>query len=910
MRPLKLSVQGFTCFREHTELDFADMELYAIQGATGSGKSSLLDAMCFALYGSTPRLGSKGMDALISQGERGLTVSLEFEVGGERYRVARARGRRQSENELRLEQFSDGRYLSLTDTKVVLTQAAIERVLGLDFDAFTRAVLLPQGEFGRFLRGSGKERQELLGALLNMAHVKRMAEVAGEKSRELGAKLKGTHALLDGEYADISEARLAGWKAEGQAAEFEAARLTAERETLGAELARLRQQEEHFQAREAAARQLADLDARAAAVLAGAGRAASARRVAGVLPLLDAAARAGEAAERAGRELATRQAALDQSAAALKVTQQHLHAAQQAAERSPDLQARADALKEAEADLRRLKLAGGTVTTSHADPLPWDEEAHHAAREAAQKLDQVRLERVQLDAARASIGALKTRIAADEAQQRESEAELERVKADGVRIKDELDSASEGLKVARERAGLAAHRAHLHVGAPCPLCEQTVAALPAAPAEDLSALSARVQGLERTRDGLRERFADLRAAGKARAAKLERDRAELVEWETSTLDREKAVRAQESALTGDPHATVQRLLAGLAARVRQAGADPAGERGRLLTQIEDARRRLDDARATAARAESALAAAQASFEAAQAVQAGRASEAAEAATRLQGALAALGLNAKQARSQALPESEIQALETAHRQLQAGRERLLAALAELERKLGAAPYDPARLRAAERELAAAEAALTGARQRIGALAEQLRAGEQKLARKGELEAEATRLAAQFDTWAALAQSLKANEFQQYLLQEVEAQLLTRAGALLFEISDGRYRLTLEGSEYSVQDLWNAGETRGVRTLSGGETFLASLALAIALSDYLAGNRVLGALFLDEGFGTLDPQALEAVAGALESLRTQGRMVGVITHVESLSERLPARILVSKSVAGSRAMRMDG
>ena len=108
---------------------------------------------------------------------------------------------------------------------------------------------------------------------------------------------------------------------------------------------------------------------------------------------------------------------------------------------------------------------------------------------------------------------------------------------------------------------------------------------------------------------------------------------------------------------------------------------------------------------------------------------------------------------------------------------------------------------------------------------------------------------------------------------------------------------------------VQDLWNAGEVRGVKTLSGGETFLASLSLAIALSDYLAGNRVLGALFLDEGFGTLDPQALEAVANALENLRTQGRMVGVVTHVESLSERLPSRLLVTKSVAGSSVQRFD-
>ena len=178
----------------------------------------------------------------------------------------------------------------------------------------------------------------------------------------------------------------------------------------------------------------------------------------------------------------------------------------------------------------------------------------------------------------------------------------------------------------------------------------------------------------------------------------------------------------------------------------------------------------------------------------------------------------------------------------------------------------------------RDLTATDAALTAAREQAGRLAEQERQLRERLERKADIHARAQAASRALDTWQTLTNSLKANEFQQFLLAEIEAQLLTRAGILLFEISDGRYRLALQDGEYVVQDLWNAGEVRGVKTLSGGETFLASLSLAIALSDYLAGNRVLGALFLDEGFGTLDPQALEAVANALENLRTQGRKIG--------------------------------
>jgi exonuclease SbcC len=92
-------------------------------------------------------------------------------------------------------------------------------------------------------------------------------------------------------------------------------------------------------------------------------------------------------------------------------------------------------------------------------------------------------------------------------------------------------------------------------------------------------------------------------------------------------------------------------------------------------------------------------------------------------------------------------------------------------------------------------------------------------------------------------------------------------------------------------------------RSARTLSGGETFIASLALALALSDTLAGHTALGALFLDEGFGTLDAETLDAVTGVLQALTANGRMVGVISHVAALTERLPARLLVHKGVEGS-------
>jgi exonuclease SbcC len=108
---------------------------------------------------------------------------------------------------------------------------------------------------------------------------------------------------------------------------------------------------------------------------------------------------------------------------------------------------------------------------------------------------------------------------------------------------------------------------------------------------------------------------------------------------------------------------------------------------------------------------------------------------------------------------------------------------------------------------------------------------------------------------------------------------------------------------------VVDRWNGDDTRSVRTLSGGETFLASLALALALAEQVSSLAVtkhasLDSLFLDEGFGTLDADTLEIVVEAIEQLGGDGRVVGVITHVRELADRMPARLEIEKTQRGSR------
>ena len=142
------------------------------------------------------------------------------------------------------------------------------------------------------------------------------------------------------------------------------------------------------------------------------------------------------------------------------------------------------------------------------------------------------------------------------------------------------------------------------------------------------------------------------------------------------------------------------------------------------------------------------------------------------------------------------------------------------------------------------------------------------------------------------------------------------LVVDASATLSELSGGQYELAHDKGEFLIVDHSDADSRRPVKTLSGGETFQASLALALALSEHLsslaaAGTARLDSIFLDEGFGSLDEATLDVVAATLENLAGKGdRMVGIVTHVRALAERVPLRFTVSRTGATATVRREQG
>ncbi len=176
-------------------------------------------------------------------------------------------------------------------------------------------------------------------------------------------------------------------------------------------------------------------------------------------------------------------------------------------------------------------------------------------------------------------------------------------------------------------------------------------------------------------------------------------------------------------------------------------------------------------------------------------------------------------------------------------------------------------------------------------------------EEELERAATMRAELGTRTEEARVARELALHLRSDRFEAWLLEEAFAALVAGANRRLVELTGGMYSLTADDQDFSVVDHGNADQRRGVRTLSGGETFLVSLALALALSEQLSELAVEGAarlesVFLDEGFGTLDAEALDLVAGVIDELGASGRTVGIVTHVTELAERMPVRFEVRK------------
>ena len=245
------------------------------------------------------------------------------------------------------------------------------------------------------------------------------------------------------------------------------------------------------------------------------------------------------------------------------------------------------------------------------------------------------------------------------------------------------------------------------------------------------------------------------------------------------------------------------------------------------------------------------------------------------------------------------EAKIQKLTDQIKAFESEKQQLALDITELRTRFEETPFDPKALARIEAEAKEIGEHLQIKQQEVGAQQQRIDDLKDALEKREALGGEIAAAEAELMRWKRLQETIPRNDLRDFALEIMFRQMGSLANEQLKYLTSERYQLKVETiGDLSVIDRWNANEERPVETLSGGESFLTSLALALALADLSRGRAQLNSLFLDEGFGTLDAETLDIAIAALEGLRMQGRSIFLISHIQELTRRLPVKINVKK------------
>ena len=233
------------------------------------------------------------------------------------------------------------------------------------------------------------------------------------------------------------------------------------------------------------------------------------------------------------------------------------------------------------------------------------------------------------------------------------------------------------------------------------------------------------------------------------------------------------------------------------------------------------------------------------------------------------------------------------------------------ITELRTRFQENPFNSGTLEAIETQVREIEAQFQAKLEERGAQQQRIDDLKKHLKQREALDSEVAAAESEVMRWKRLQDTIPRNDLRDFALEIMFRQMGSLANDQLRYLTSERYQLKVEGiGDLTVIDRWNANDERPVETLSGGESFLTSLALALALADLSRGRAQLNSLFLDEGFGTLDTETLDVAIAALEGLRMQGRSIFLISHIQELTRRLPVKINVRKRGNGSSSIDIRG
>lgn len=1017
MRPLRLEMKAFGPYAGTQEVDFTclgDSRLFLITGPTGAGKSTILDAICFALYGKTSgkERDGKQMRSDFAEVSDPTEVTLDFSLGKSCYRVWRRpdqeRPRKQGTGTVI--QASDATLWKIPppgegpdfEPEVIASQwsrvtAHVIDLIGFEHDQFRQVIMLPQGQFRKLLTAGSKDREAILEVLFRTEIFRRIEEALKLAAKDLSAKMEKLKnkseiilAQANAEDRKQLDKRCRQYEKSETGFEKRLKVLRRKEDRAREKLEAGRRQEEKFAEREQAEAALARLETRKPGIELDRARLMRARKAAGLTGVED--------------NLRERRVESDEK-------QEHQEACAVELEQAGALKdaalARLAAEKKKESRRERTR-----KRLHHLDGLTGKiGELESSARHLAEISDQVKASREERDRRKAELKQLRTGIRlleksllkkskkagaseALEEKTRRSGKELEQRRILGTR-RGELSEARKAQAAARKllrsvggeyealrrkleelearrlaaQAGILARE--LKKGKRCPVCGSTEHPHPAPLEKDVPEESAllelrgRLEKLESRRENMRKQdsstqsrvsrleaeieslegalggsagwsLRNLEAANKklvleleaAREAKdeteeitgglrsarnHERAAVESADKAESKLRRAMEARAALKATVKERESTLPRALR--SASALETARNKARMELRTLTEA------YESAADSATAAKEAYAGARAAFQTAARARKAAAGKAASAGKAFDRRLVKAGFSGRRDFEVAkMEDSEVDGLEREIRDF------------EGELKAAGARFDRARkavgsrkrpdLSHLEERAGEASAAREDMLKQLTETRKELEAGRRSATVLDEVDRDLRELEVKYSVMGGISEVANGKNplrltFQRFVLSSLlDDVLLSATGRLkimsrsrfhLGRISAGVDRRHAGGLDLEVYDS-HTGKSRAVSTLSGGEGFLASLALALGLADVVqarTGGMRLETIFVDEGFGTLDPESLDLAMRALVDLQEGQRLVGIISHVPELKETIDVRLEVTPSLRGSSA-----